>query len=77
MNEQLRRDSSGSTNSSSCEVTRRSAHISCSLVLQGIWSLSPEEEDVAVMIQLRLIHSIFVDKLGNPVGTHHCDDDAK
>ena len=58
-------------------MTKQSAHISCSLVLQHIWSLSPEEEDVAVMVQLRLVHSIFVDKLGNPVGTHHCDDDAE
>ena len=77
MNKQRRRNSSSSTNSSRCEMTRQSAHISCSLVLQRIWSLCPEEEDVAVMVQLRLVHSIFVDELGNPVGTHHCNDDAK
>lgn len=53
------------------------AYITSSLVLESMRSFSPEEEDVAIVVQLRLIHAILMHKLSHPVGADDGYDDAK
>ena len=52
-------------------------YISGHFVLEGVGGFSSEEEDVAIMIQLRFIDAVLVHELGYPIGAHHGNDDAK
>ncbi len=44
---------------------------------QSARGLMTEEEDVAIALQLRLVHPLRVDRVADPVADNDADDDAK